>query len=153
MVTLRKKDTGGGEYYYLEHSIREGKNVRKKERYLGTKPPENLETVKREFINELHKEKWHTLLARIKAGFSKELKATPKSIQEKETTSFMIKFTYDTQKIEGSKLTLRETANLLEKGITPKAKPIDDVKEAEAHKEIFYEMLEYKKLNDTIFSN
>ena len=57
----------------------------------------------------------------------------------------MIKFTYDTQRIEGSKLTLRETANLLENGISPKSKPIDDIKEAEAHKQIFYEMLDYKK--------
>ena len=57
----------------------------------------------------------------------------------------MIKFTYDTQRIEGSKLTLRETANLLEKGITPTQKPIRDVKEAEAHKKVFYEVLKFKK--------
>ena len=57
----------------------------------------------------------------------------------------MIKFTYDTQKIEGSKLTLRETANLLENGITPKEKPIRDVKEAETHKKVFYELLKFRK--------
>jgi len=43
------------------------------------------------------------------------------------------------------KLTLRETADLLERGITPREKPLRDVKEAEAHKEVFYEMLRYKK--------
>lgn len=57
----------------------------------------------------------------------------------------MIRFTYDTNRIEGSKLTLRETADLLERGITPKGKPIHDVKEAEVHKEIFYKMVDYRK--------
>ncbi len=69
----------------------------------------------------------------------------PESLSEKEIESFMIKFTYDTQRIEGSKLTLRETANLLEKGITPKEKPLRDVKEAETHKKVFYELLKFKK--------
>ena len=58
--------------------------------------------------------------------------------------NFMIKFTYNTQRIEGSKLTLRDTANLLEKGETPK-KPLRDIKEAEAHKKVFYNMLKYSK--------
>ncbi len=58
---------------------------------------------------------------------------------------FAIRFTYDTPRIEGSKLTLRETADLLERGTTPRAKPLEDVKEAEAHKELFYEILAYKK--------
>ena len=57
----------------------------------------------------------------------------------------MIKFTYDTQRIEGSTLTLRETADVLEHGITPGNKSLDDVKEAEAHEKVFNEILEYKK--------
>jgi Fic family protein len=69
----------------------------------------------------------------------------PSSAKEKELSSFMIKFTYDTQKIEGSKLTLKDTANLLERGISPKERPIRDIKEAEAHKKVFYEMLKYDK--------
>ena len=64
---------------------------------------------------------------------------------EKQIETFVIKFTYDTQKIEGSTLTLKETANLLEYGITPRNRPIDDVKETEAHKKVFYEILRYKK--------
>ena len=72
-------------------------------------------------------------------------KNKPKSAKEKELETFMVKFTYDTQRIEGSRLTLRETSDLLERGITPKAKPIEDVKEAEAHKKIFYGILKYKK--------
>ncbi len=57
------------------------------------------------------------VLGRIKEGYAKELRQTPISAKEKEQETFAIKFTYNTQRIEGSKLTLRETANLLEKGI------------------------------------
>lgn len=57
----------------------------------------------------------------------------------------MVRFTCNTNRIEGSKLTLRETALLLEKGITPSARPLEDVKEAEAHMVAFFKMLDYKK--------
>ncbi len=50
-----------------------------------------------------------------------------------------------TLKKSKGQVTLRETADLLERGITPKGKPIHDVKEAEAHQKIFLEMLNYKK--------
>ena len=69
----------------------------------------------------------------------------PKTAKEKYIQNFMITFTYDTNRIEGSTLSLKETARLLERGITPKNKPIEDVKETEAHKEVFYEMMGYKK--------
>ncbi len=58
---------------------------------------------------------------------------------------FSIQFTYASNRIEGSTLTLRETALLLEKQITPSKRPLEDIKEAESHKKIFYEMLSYQK--------
>ncbi|HLC86553.1 MAG TPA: Fic family protein [Candidatus Nanoarchaeia archaeon] len=145
MVIVTKKIKGGKEYYYLEHSIREKDTVKKKELYLGIEIPKNIEVIKKEFINELYKERWYSKLNEIKSKFSREIRTMPKSLREKELQSFMVKFTYDTQRIEGSKLTLKETANLLERGITPKEKSLRDVKEAEAHKRVFYEMLKYKK--------
>ncbi len=145
MVSLKRKIIGNKQYYYLEHSFREGKLVKKKELYLGSEVPENIEKIKKDFINLIYKDKWHKILEDIKNGFSKEIKSMPKSDREKATESFVIKFTYDTQRIEGSKLTLKETANLLENGISPKEKPVRDIKEAEAHKKVFYDMLNYKK--------
>lgn len=59
--------------------------------------------------------------------------------------NFAVNFTYDTQKIEGSTLTHRETADLLERGITPKSKPMRDVQEAEAHRDLFFEILRSEK--------
>ncbi len=145
MVSIRKKVIGRQTYYYLEHTIRKGKKVEKREKYIGKTLPKNIDEIKREFLSEIYREKWYPLFDRIKKNFSKEFKQLPKAAREKEIETFSIRFTYDTQKIEGSKLTLRETADLLEKGITPKLKPLYDVKEAEGHQKVFYEMLQYEK--------
>ncbi len=145
MVTIRKKIKGRETYFYLEHTIRKGKKVEKKALYLGKKIPENIEEIKRKFFQQIFKEKWEKILEKIKENYQKELKKMPPSAREKEIETFSIQFTYDTQRIEGSTLTLRETADLLERGIAPKGKPVHDIKEAEAHKKIFLEMLELKK--------
>ncbi len=85
------------------------------------------------------------LFEKIRDAYNKELAAIPKSAREKELRSFSIRFTYDTQRIEGSKLTLRETVGLLEEGTTPEGRPVSDLAEALAHQKVFFEMLSYKK--------
>jgi len=145
MATIKKKTIGKQTYYYLEHTIRKHGAIQKKETYLGKKIPKNIEDIKKQFLSDIYKEKWHSVLDKIKKGFLVEVKKIPASVESKQKAAFVIKFTYNTQRIEGSKLTLRETANLLEDGITPKNKPLKDVKEAEQHKKVFYEMIEYKK--------
>lgn len=145
MVTIRKKTVGKQTYYYLEHSFRENGRVEKKEKYLGKSLPQNIEELKRQFVSEIFKEKWFGLFDKIKEEYSAQEKTLPASAQEKELENFAIKFTYDTNRIEGLTLTFRETSLLLEKGITPNAKPLRDVKEAEAHRKVFYEILDYKK--------
>ncbi|MFH1839782.1 MAG: Fic family protein [Nanoarchaeota archaeon] len=144
MVTIKKKHIGKQNYFYLEHTIRKGNKFQKKTKYLGKKQPENLELLKKQFLSEIYKEKYFPSLNKIKINYLKELKKTPKPAKEKQKEIFSTRFTYDTQRIEGSTLTLRETADLLEKGITPK-RPLQDVKEAENHQNLFYEILDYKK--------
>ena len=51
MVTLKKKTLRGKAYYYLEHSMRKGKKVQKKEIYLGRKIPANIEKIKKKFLD------------------------------------------------------------------------------------------------------
>ena len=144
MVRLKKVKRGRQTYYYLEHSMREGTRVLKKERFLGKAVPKDLEQLKTDFWKELYNEKYYSVIERIKKGHRKEFKATPASILKKNLRSFGIKFTYDTQRIEGSTLTHRETADLIERGVTPKGKPLDDVKEAENHIKLFEEILKVK---------
>ncbi len=144
MVTIRKRKLGGSEFYYLEHTIKVRGKVQKKEIYLGKEIPKNIDEIKKEFTNEIYKEKWHSKLDKIKSSFKKEFIHLPPEIREKYIETFMIKFTYDTNRIEGGSLTHREVAELLHDKITPVHKPIEDIKEAESHKKLFYLMLQYK---------
>jgi Fic family protein len=145
MVRVRKKTLRGKTYYYLEHSIRSGSRVQKKELYLGSKIPSNIEKLKKEFLDGIYHEKWFVDIEKIRQNFSKNQRLMPKSVRDKELETFAINFTYDTQRIEGSTLTRKETADLLEKGIAPNNKPMRDVQEAEAHKDLFFEILKSKK--------
>jgi Fic family protein len=145
MATIRKRTIGKQTYYYLEHTVRKDGKIEKREHYLGKQLPKNIENLKKEFLSKLYQERWYPALDKIKQAFAQEVRRTPPSAREEEIEKFAIHFTYDTQRIEGSTLSLRETADLLERGITPKAKPIRDVKEAEAHKALFDEMLKTKK--------
>src|SRR3989344_4623657 len=145
MVRISKKTIEGNDYYYLEHAIRKGKKIEKREIYLGKEIPKDIEQRKREFLNTFYKEKWFNLCDEIKKNYIQNKKHTPLSAREKEMHQFITHFTYNTNKIEGSSLTFRETAQLLERGITPKERPLVDVKEAETHKNVFLEVIHYKK--------
>ena len=144
MVEIRERKTGNNTYYYLEHSFRLSGKVVKKELYLGKQIPKNIESIKAKFLQEVYNKKWYVLLDRIKANYKKDMRSATVSEREKELEGFMIKFTYDTQRIEGSTLNLKETANLLQHGITPSNRPSRDVKETEAHSKLFYELLDHK---------
>lgn len=145
MVELKKLKKGNKEYFYLAHSYREGKSIKKKQVYLGDSIPEDIEDKKRKFMQEFYAKKFLKNIDKIKKNFNAEYKPMPKSAKEKSKENFAIKFTYNSQKIEGSTLTLKETANLLENGISPGSKSLRDAKEAEAHKKVFFEMLDYEK--------
>jgi len=145
MASIKKKVLKGQTYYYLEQSFREGGKVQTKEIYLGRTIPSNIEEIKRDFLDDIYKKRWYADVDRIRKNVSKNQKVMPKSVREKELENFAINFTYDTQRIEGSTLTRRETADLLERGITPKSKPMRDVQEAEAHRDLFFEILKSKK--------
>ena len=117
---MKRKKVGKITYYYLQHSVRKGSKVQSKEIYLGRKIPKNIEEIKGKLLKTIYEKEWYPLLDRIKEKYSKEIKLMPRSSREKQMAIFASRFTYNTQRIEGSKLTLKETANLLEKGITPK---------------------------------
>jgi Fic family protein len=145
VAVVRKKTVKGRTYYYIEHSIREGEKVHKKEVYLGDKVPKNVDDIKAKLLDDIYRGKWYSDIDRIRKNFAKEQSSMPKSIREKQLLNFAVRFTYDTQRIEGSTLSMRETADLLERGITPSRRPVEDIKEAEAHRELFYEIIRSKK--------
>ncbi|MFB5601245.1 MAG: Fic family protein [Nitrososphaeraceae archaeon] len=145
MVSIKKKkDKKGNVYYYLQQTIRKKGRVEYREKYIGKHIPKNIDELKIRLFRESYQELYN-YIELIRNNYNKEIKTMPRSIKEKSLVLFATRFTYDTQKIEGSALSLRDTANLLEKGITPKDKPIEDIKEAEVHKKLFYKILDYNK--------
>jgi Fic family protein len=145
MVSIKKKNMNGNTYYYLEHSFRKNGKIDKKEKYLGSTLPKNIDQVKEEFLREFYQETWFIRFDTIKEQFIKEKRNIPPSIEKKETEQFATAFTYNTNRIEGSTITLRETADLLERGISPSQRPLEDIKETESHKVVFYDMFKYNK--------
>lgn len=136
-----KKQVKGIEYYYLEHSYRDNDKIEKMQKYLGKEIPANIDRIKAEFMNNLNNKLWYVDLDKIKRNASNEFKSFSKTAQEKYSDNFLVKFTYNTNRIEGSTLTLKETARLLEGGTTPKDRSSKDVKETEAHKLVFQKMM------------
>lgn len=145
MVVIRKRRIGNEDFFYLEHTLRVKDKVEKKEKYLGKTVPKDIDKIKQDFFHEIFKEKWYARLDKIKKNFSKEYKALPQTAKEKYLENFVVKFTYNSNRIEGSTLTLKDTANLLKEGISPRNRPVRDIREAESHKKVFYDMLDYKK--------
>lgn len=145
MVAVAKRKRGENDYYYLYHDVIKNGKKQQHEKYLGQEIPPDLAERKKQFLDEIYREEWFPQIDWIKQNFSKEQTVMPDSAREKEFQNFVIQFTYDTQRIEGSTLTHRETADLLEKGITPATKPIRDVKETEAHSKLFQELVKTKE--------
>lgn len=143
MAFVRKKKIKGYDYFYLVRSVRTGNKVKKIEKYLGKKKPtkEQLEKFNVS-VSEYLLEGDIKKIEKIKQNFNKEYKQLSKIAKEKFINGFSIKFTYNTNRIEGSTLTLRETRLILVDKIMPKGKTTREVKEAENHAEAFNYMLQ-----------
>lgn len=137
-----KRTKGKTEYFYLQHSFRKEKKVVTKELYLGKKIPENLEEIKAKLMHESH-EALSEKLEAIRKNFQEEWKQIPISAKEKALQELAIAFTYNTNAIEGSTITLEEVRLILEDKIAPN-KPIRDIHETESHAAVFLQMLNQK---------
>lgn len=142
-MIIRQKIKGKRKYYYLEHSIRKKSRIIKKEKYLGTDIPKDIDKIKEEFLKEL-KIDLYKKLEKIRENFQAEWKRTPESAREKELEEISVAFTYNTNAIEGSTITLEETREIIQKNIAPN-KPIRDIKETENHSKVFLQMLKNKE--------
>ena len=138
-MKIRGRKKGNKVYYYLERSIRKGDKVIKKEKYLGTDIPKDIEKIKKEFSRDI-KNDLYEKLNKIKKHFQDEWKRFPESIKEKELEEIAIAFTYNTNAIEGSTITLGESREIIHDKIAPN-KSLKDVKETEAHSKVFLKML------------
>lgn len=132
------------DYYYLAHSFRKEGKVVHREKYLGKKIPENIEEIKEKFLRECIKEGAIKKLKSIRKNFLKEWKTYPESVKKEMLIDLSINFTYNTNAIEGSTITLHETEDIIKRKIAPN-KPLRDVQETINHSKVFFKILDTKK--------
>lgn len=142
-MKLIKKIKGNKIYFYLKYSFRENNKIITKDIYLGKKIPKNLKQIEKNLLN-YNKQIIIKKLESIKKNFQEEWKKIPKSAQNREKEEIAIAFTYNTNSIEGSKITLQETRNILKDNVAPN-KSLRDIKETEEHYKLFLKILEKKE--------
>jgi Fic family protein len=139
VMRVIKRKKGKTRYFYLQHSFRKDGKVITKELYLGKKVPDNIEEIKAKLMLEA-KKALSEKLEKIKNRFQKEWKRYPESAKEKELQEIAIAFTYNTNAIEGSTITLEEARLILEDKVAPN-KSIKEIRETESHAAVFLDML------------
>jgi Fic family protein len=136
MAAIRTVKRGTRSYRYLIQSYRWGGVVHKKQLYLGKSVPGNLEPFRLALEQAIWKETWFPHFDSIRVAYQKRRERLPSSVQDKETANFVVEFTYDTNRIEGSTLSLLDTRLLLERGITSTSRPLAEVLEAQKHAQL-----------------
>jgi len=142
MVFVARKKTGKVAYYYLAHNLRTERGKWKSLReYIGKKMPGKAELQKltEQFILKHGipvKKKYAYLdperLAKLDfviGEFQKRVKNYPRIALEKRERDFTIRFTYNTNAIEGNTVSLLETAAMLEKKVMPSGKSLGEIHE------------------------
>jgi Fic family protein len=142
-VRTIKRRKGKTDYFYLQHSFRKDGKVVTKEVYLGKKIPGNIEEIKAQVLLE-SREALYEKLEKIRKSFQEEWKRIPRSAKKKNLREIAIAFTYNTNAIEGSTITLEEARLILEDQVAPN-KPIKEIREIESHAAVFLQMLKAKE--------
>lgn len=157
MVFVRKiKD-----YYVLAHSVRDGSKVIQKTKYLGKKipPKARLEQLEKEFLKELSGARYKYLsvkdveeIDKKRRNYDDELAKLSSLERKKQFQEFMIRYTYDSSKLSGIDVTLRQTYLVLKDGIIPKDfKNLKTVKEIENHEKGIVAITTYTGKLDVLF--
>lgn len=161
MVFEKKIKVKNKEYWVLIHSVRKGKKVIQKKKYIGKQlPPKNrLERLKKEFLKEISGEKYRFFskedLEKIeekKKEYNQELKKLSQIEKQKKLNEFIIRYIYDSSKLSGLDVTLRQTFLILKEGIIPQNfKNLRIAKELGNHEKGFIAITKYKGKFDIKF--
>lgn len=154
MVTVEKHLVGGKEYYRLAHSVREGGKVTHKIRYIGSVlPPDGeLARLKDEFLREINAQKCRYFsfedlekIEKRREEYRQEAECLSLQERKERLDEFIIRFTYDSSKLSGVDVTLRQTSLILKDGIVPKGiKRVETVALLENHRKGIMAITEYR---------
>ena len=155
MAYIDRIKSGDKTFYYLGKTLRIGPDKWKKIRVkLGTKKPSKEAIAKK--LKELKLEEYMVynedyidadkleIIDDFKEVYQTHLKNLPKTLVEKEESDFIIRFTYNSNAIEGNRLTLRDTYLIINEKQIPSGAPPKDYNEAINGREAFDFLKEYK---------
>ncbi|MBI5347381.1 MAG: Fic family protein [Candidatus Aenigmarchaeota archaeon] len=160
MTYLEKIERKGKTYYYITKNFRViGKKWKKIRKYVGDMPPSKEQTKKavREIEEEAIKKGFmkpvskHSYLADdeaeklqdLKEVFNKWYGKLSSVGKKKYENDFVVRFTYNSNAIEGNRLSLRETSMILTENIIPAGATPNDYNEAINSKDCYEFMKEY----------
>jgi fido (protein-threonine AMPylation protein) len=160
---IEKQKKKSGVYFYLAENIRRkphgwervrvylGKDLGKRdlEIIMKSRKPELMKKIDeaRKLSNPLLgliSDEQAKKLKRIRESYLKKKQKVTGGIYENYYERFVTEFTYDTNAIEGSTVTLQETALILFDKIVPEGKSLREINEVQNHKDAFDYMLAYK---------
>jgi len=141
-MRMIKRKKGNRTYFYLQHSFRKDGRVVTREKYLGRRIPKDIDALKAALLREA-RSGIYAKFERIRRNFQKEWRKYPPTVRKREKAEIAIAFTYNTNAIEGSTITLDEARGILRDQVSPN-KPLKDIRETESHGRIFLEMLDMK---------
>ncbi len=156
---IERQKKKSGTYFYIVENIRKNGGWEKVRIYIG-------KDVKNHELKRLIKSKKHELMKKaveskkssdpllnivsteqqkkiseIKKFYQKNKRKMGKSQYENYYEHFITEFTYDTNAIEGSAVTLQETSLILFDKIVPKGRSVREINEVQNHKDAFDYML------------
>jgi Fic family protein len=155
MAYIDKVKSGSKTFYYLGKTLRVGVNKWKKIRVkLGTEKPSKGIIAKK--LKELMLEQYKIynndlidankleVIDDFREVYQNHVKILPKTVIEKEESDFVIRFTYNSNAIEGNRLTLRDTYLIINEKQIPSGAPPKDYNEAINGKEALDFLKMYK---------
>ncbi len=179
MTYLEKIKRNSKTYYYVTRNFRISENKWKKVRkYVGNKPPSKkqtknaveeieLEALKKGYIKPVSKHRYLSdneaeKLQDLKEVFNKWYGKLSTVGREKYEEDFVVRFTYNSNAIEGNRLSLRETSMILTEDIIPAGVTPNDYNESINSKDCYEFMKEYEgefnqkfllKIHETLTKN
>ncbi len=165
MAYLETIKRNNKEYYYLTKNVRLSLNKWKKIRvFLGDEKPSK-EELKKHAQEIENKSKPYLKIANyaylsendaetlqdLKESYAAWIKYVPVSVKNKLNEEFVIRFTYNSNAIEGNRLTLRQTALILKDKVIPSGVRAEDYNEAINGKECLDYIKNYKGDLNTAF--
>ncbi len=145
MPSIIKKMVAGKAYNYFRYAFKDSGKWKSIEEAIGPILPDQgkLAEMGEVFLQKVVKARWDKDLVCIKQRFKYDvLSPDADIIKEKILVDFGIKFTFNTNKIEGSSLTYGDVRTILIHGTSPRGKPMDDIIEARTHMDLYKHIID-----------